>query len=155
MPIYNILTITKLHYSRSVIMPGNTVNENVNDRILPNRHRRNFIKAIIGITGFTCLLFVMSGSLHAQTQTHCRFCNGTGVCVTCDGSGKRIYNPKRNCTVCKGSGVCSLCDGKGTVSSARAQQQEGYQDMAQGIIVLFFTAILFVVWVCFYKKKKS
>jgi excinuclease UvrABC ATPase subunit len=50
----------------------------------------------------------------------CPFCDGSGECAKCDGTGLRTIHkhwPLRDvevpCRACQGSGVCDLCKGEG------------------------------------------
>jgi hypothetical protein len=39
----------------------------------------------------------------------CKYCNGTGRCAICDGSGRKSYG---TCISCNGTGACDYCYGK-------------------------------------------
>lgn len=48
--------------------------------------------------------------------TVCRFCNGTGICLNCNGRGGKYiqyYNSYATCNHCLGTGKCHWCSGAG------------------------------------------
>jgi hypothetical protein len=99
------------------------------------------------------------------TQLDCQFCEGSGKCEECNGTGTNPHldsaTPK--CAHCSGTGVCPECDGSGR--SPLAQPHKGsalkYGILwAAGIIGFFglmavvhnllFTGIAMVAWTVFW-----
>lgn len=63
---------------------------------------------------------------HTKNQrslTRCTFCNGSGLCNICKGSGTTGKN-NTFCTSCDGNGSCLWCGGYGNVTSEQQQNNE-------------------------------
>ena len=74
------------------------------------------VDASTGNRRFTAREIITSGNALREMNKRCKWCNGTGKCGVCLGSGK---NPEKghgnpvDCPACKGTGVCNMCKGKG------------------------------------------
>jgi len=47
---------------------------------------------------------IPNGFVCFDDRDDCIYCNGSGICIECDGEG---------CQLCEGSGFCSNCGGEG------------------------------------------
>jgi hypothetical protein len=81
------------------------------------------------LRNITALLVVVCCALvMASCEVDCPICEGSGICVTCEGTGnlRKTLNqdletipavPADPCTDCGGTGDCQTCDGTGKYSS--------------------------------------
>jgi len=73
------------------------------------------MKNIIRKVGIIVLLVLIGFSMTSCSyEVECEWCNGSGVCSSCNGEGYKTDMSKLvKCTSCNGSGVCSSCNGTG------------------------------------------
>jgi DnaJ-class molecular chaperone len=75
-------------------------------------------------SGLIALAVLAAALLMASCQVDCPVCEGSGICLTCEGTGdlRKTLNPAPGttaspCTNCGATGVCQTCNGTGRYSN--------------------------------------